>query len=300
MPRIPGLHHVTAICGSAQQNVDFWVGVMEQKFIKKTVNFDDPGTYHLYYGDAKGTPGTILTYFPFAGAQPGQTGPGMASAVAYEMPNDMIARIRSKFPEDQVRQEERFGNQVIILQDPDGGAVEMVPTDAPADGHRFHSVTLWERNPEPTIRLLCDVFGYRHIGEQKGDGFDRHRLETEDGGSTNLIDVVRSHVPASPRPGAGTIHHVAFRSKSPEEQAGWMDVLASAGHRTTPQIDRNYFRAIYFREPGGVLFEIATDPPGFSVDEPLSELGKSLKLPAQYESMRNRIEKVLPPLKVPR
>lgn len=301
MTKIPGLHHVTAISGPAQANVDFYTGALGQHLVKKTVNFDDPGTYHLYYGDQTGSPGTILTFFPFADAGPGRAGPGMASAYAYAIPKSQFDKLTDRLGQDglsAVSSGERFGARIVTLRDPDGAPVELIESDEAADVHGFHSVTLWERDPEPTIRLLTDVFGYSHQGQETKGGFDRHRLVAEGAERARIIDVVRSHVPASGRPGAGTIHHIAFRALDQDAQNGWIETLATKGHRTTPVIDRNYFNAIYFREPGGVLFEIATDPPGFAVDEPIETLGKALKLPPQYEAMRSRIEKVLPPLKV--
>lgn len=301
MTTIPGIHHVTAISGPAQANVDFYTGVLKQRLVKKTVNFDDPGTYHLYYGDPAGSPGTILTFFPFADAGPGRAGPGMASAYAYAIPQDRFDALTDRLAIDgqvPAGAGERFGARMVTLSDPDGAPVELIESDTAEDIHGFHSVTLWERDPEPTLRLLTDVFGYRHIGQESAAGFDRHRLAASGDARGRIIDVVRSHAPAAGRPGAGTIHHIAFRARSQDEQNGWIDRLASVGHRTTPVIDRNYFNAIYFREPGGVLFEIATDPPGFAVDEPLETLGQALKLPPQYEASRARIERILPPLKV--
>ncbi len=302
MTHIPGLHHVTAITGNAQANVDFYAGTLGQRLVKKTVNFDDPGTYHLYYGDPVGSPGTILTFFPFAGATSGRAGPGTASAYAYAIPASGFDALM-----DDLRHRDvtfggpvvRFGARVITLRDPDGAPVELIETPDAADSHGFHSVTLWVRDPEPTLRLLTDAFGYQSGGTEAGGGFTRHRLVAQGEARGRIIDVVRSDTPAAARSGAGTIHHIAFRARTQAEQDGWIDRLARIGHRTTPVIDRQYFNAIYFREPGGILFEIATDPPGFSVDEPLATLGQALKLPAQYESMRPRIEAILPPLKMP-
>jgi len=300
---IPGLHHVTAISGPAQANVDFYTGTLRQRLVKKTVNFDAPDTYHLYYGDDVGSPGTILTFFPFADAGPGRAGPGMASAYAYAVPKggfDAWMDRLALHAEDYDGPSERFGQRVITLRDADGAPVELVETDrtgdAPLDG--FHSVTLWERDPGPTARLLTEVFGYREQGHETDRGIERLRLAAPGAERGNIIDLIRTDAPAKARPGAGTIHHVAFRARSDSEQRDWQEVLAAYGHPTTPVIDRQYFNAIYFREPGGVLFEIATDPPGFAVDEPVETLGQALKLPAKYEAMRDRITQILPPLKV--
>jgi glyoxalase family protein len=202
--------------------------------------------------------------------------------------------------EDYDGPSERFGQRVITLRDADGAPVELVETDragdAPLDG--FHSVTLWERDPGPTARLLTEAFGYREQGHEADCGIERLRLAAPGAERGNIIDLIRTDAPAKARPGAGTIHHVAFRARSDSEQRDWQEVLAACGHPTTPVIDRQYFNAIYFREPGGVLFEIATDPPGFAVDEPVETLGQALKLPAKYEAMRDRITQILPPLKV--
>ena len=302
-PVIPGLHHVTAISGPAQANVDFYTGTLRQRLVKKTVNFDAPDTYHLYYGDDVGSPGTILTFFPFADAGPGRAGPGMASAYAYAVPKggfDAWMDRLALHAEDYDGPSERFGQRVITLRDADGAPVELVETDragdAPLDG--FHSVTLWERDPGPTARLLTEAFGYREQGHETDRGVERLRLAAPGAERGNIIDLIRTDAPAKARPGAGTIHHVAFRARSDMEQRDWQEVLAAYGHPTTPVIDRQYFNAIYFREPGGVLFEIATDPPGFAVDEPVETLGQALKLPAKYEAMRDRITQILPPLKV--
>ncbi len=298
---IAGLHHVTAISGPPQDNVDFYTQVLKQRLVKKTVNFDAPDTYHLYYGDTAGSPGTIMTFFPFVDAAPGRPGPGMASAHAYAVASldgwmDDLAGAGIDFAGPV----ERFGQRVLTLRDPDGAAVELVETtDAAAAIDGFHSVTLWQREFGPTARILTDVFGYREAGSETRDGFARQRFVAPGTERGTVVDLIRSDVPARGRPGAGTIHHVAFRARSDDEQHEWQKRLAAAGHPTTPVIDRQYFNAIYFREPGGVLFEIATDPPGFAVDEPADSLGQSLKLPPQHEVIRAHLERSLPPLRVP-
>lgn len=298
MTPIPGLHHITAITASAQANADFYTGRLRQKLVKKTVNFDDPGTYHLYYGDAAGNPGTILTYFPFAGVGPGRAGPGMASAFAYAVPD--LATVTERLRADGLTvpaPTERFGERLITLRDADDAPVELVEQPG-SDGHGFHSVTLWLRDTDRTARLLTDVMGYEAAGAEHAPGSERLRFRAPGDGRGTLVDLIR--VDGAPRgqQGAGSIHHVAFRARTPEEQKLWQERLATAGHRTTEVIDRQYFDAIYFREPGGVLFEIATDPPGFAVDEPAESLGQALMLPPQYEPMRARIERSLPPLRV--
>lgn len=298
--RIPGIHHVTAISGPAQANVAFFTGTLEQRLVKKTVNFDDPGTYHLYYGDPKGSPGTILTFFPFADAGQGRAGPGMASAYAYAVPKaDFETWINvAAIHDDRFTIDLRFGARVLTLLDPDNAPVELIEDGEATDHHGFHSVTLWERDPDRTARLITDVFGYEAVGTETTGRVERLRLKAPGDARGNIIDIIRSDAETTNRPGKGTIHHIAFRARTQDEQNAWIDTLAAAGHRTTEVIDRQYFNAIYFREPGGVLFEIATDPPGFAVDEPLATMGSKLMLPPQYEPMRTRIEQALPPLKV--
>lgn len=303
--RMHGLHHVTAISGPPQANVDFFTKVMAQRLVKKTVNFDDPGTYHLYYGNQTADPGTILTFFPFANAGPGRAGPGMASAYAYSLGGKAFDAWMERVAEqglDFDGPEERFGQRVIKIADPDGAKVELVEVDgdgAPTlDG--FHSVTLQLDDLGPTQRLLTDVFGYEEAGHETKNGEERLRLAVSGTGRDDLrgsvVDLMRSDVPSIGRQGAGSIHHVAFRALDDADQLDWRERLLAAGMDVTPVIDRQYFNAIYFREPGGVLFEIATDPPGFTRDEDLEHLGQALKLPAQYEASRARIEQILPPL----
>ena len=300
---IPGIHHVTAISGPPQANVDFYTRQLDQRLVKKTVNFDDPGTYHLYYGDTTGSPGTIMTFFPFADAGPSRAGPGMASAHAYAVSAGQFDAWMDRLASDAVDfngPTERFGQRVITLHDPDGAPVELIETtrnsNETLDG--FHSVTLWEQDIAPTAQLMKDIFGYEETGHETVNGIERLRLTAPGDARGAVVDLMRSDTPSIGRSGAGTIHHVAFRAQDNAVQLEWREKIASAGHHVTPVIDRQYFNAIYFREPGGVLFEIATDPPGFAVDEDRAHLGETLKLPPQYEANRDRIEAVLPPLKV--
>lgn len=300
---MPGLHHVTAISGAPQENVDFYTARLGQRLIKKTVNFDAPDTYHLYYGSHEGAPGTILTFFPFIDAGPGRAGPGMASAVAYGVtPGGLNAWI-DRFADDAIDVDgphERFGQLMIALSDPHGLRVELIEDAAATDpAHTFHSVTLWVDRPEPTARVLVDLFGYESIGTETVDGIERLRFRSPSGGPGAVVDVVRSEERPIARSGTGAIHHVAFRAENDEVQLEWRERVASAGLSVTPVIDRQYFNAIYFREPGGILFEIATDPPGFTVDEPLDELGTHLLLPPQHEPRREKIEQILPEIRVP-
>jgi glyoxalase family protein len=308
---IPGLHHVTAISGPPQANVDFYVGTIRQRLVKRTVNFDAPDTYHLYYGDRAGSPGTILTFFPFAGAGPGRAGPGMASAVAYRVPPGGLEAWMVRLAEDAIDfagPADRFGERMIALTDPDGLRIELVeaagPGGADANGapvdDGFHSVTLWPSDPASTARLLTDLFGYQEeAGREASDGTERLRFRAPAGGRGAVADLIRSDAPSIGRQGAGSIHHVAFRAESRAIQDEWRERVAAFGLQVTPVIDRQYFESIYFREPGGVLFEIATDPPGFAVDEEEAGLGAHLKLPPRYEGRRADIERVLPPIRVP-
>ncbi len=309
---IPGLHHVTAISGAPQGNVDFYVGTLLQRLVKKTVNFDEPDTYHLYYGNSHAEPGSILTFFPFVNAGPGRAGPGMASAVAYAVPVGGLTAWMMALAEAVVDFDgpfERFGEQMIALNDPDGLRIELIETDRgtadmavvedePVDGG-FHSVTLWLDNPDRTARLLTDVFGYSSAGEASGSDENRYRFLAAGQGRGSAIDLITSDAASIGRQGTGSIHHVAFRAENDEVQMAWQETLRGQGFDVTPQIDRQYFNAIYFREPGGVLFEIATDPPGFATDESMDALGQELKLPAQHERIRDQIERVLPPITIP-
>jgi len=307
---IPGLHHVTAISGPPQANVDFYVGTMRQRLVKKTVNFDAPDTYHLYYGDRAGSPGTILTFFPFANAGPGRAGAGMASAVAYRVPPGGLEAWMVRLAEDAIDfagPADRFGERLIVLTDPDGLRIELIEVTGPkgADGDRapvddgFHSVTLWPSDLAPTARLLTDLFGYQEAGQEATDGTERLRFRSPASGRGAVVDLIRSDTRSIGRQGAGSIHHVAFRAESSAIQGEWRERVAAFGLDVTPVIDRQYFESIYFREPGGILFEIATDPPGFAVDEAEAELGTHLKLPTQHERHRAKIERVLPPIRVP-
>ena len=316
---ITGIHHVTAICGPPQTNVDFYTGILGQRLVKKTVNFDAPDTYHLYYGDRAGSPGTILTFFPFAQAGRGRAGPGMASAVAYAVPRGGLDAWMMRLAEETVVFEgprERLGERMIALTDPDGMGVELIetetgdepngrvgarpddPTGKPRDDG-FHSVTLWVSDPMPTARVLTELFGYEEAGRETDDGVERLRFRSASPGRGSVIDLARSDARSIGRQGAGTIHHVAFRAEDNAAQQEWRERATAAGLDVTPVIDRQYFNAIYFREPGGVLFEIATDPPGFATDEAPGELGTHLMLPPQHEARRKDIERVLPPLRAP-
>ena len=295
-----GLHHVTAISGPPAANVRFYTERLGQRLVKKTVNFDDPGTWHLYYGDAEARPGTILTFFPFVGAAPGREGPGQALAFAYGVPKGAFDGWVARLGAEPAAVSERFGARVLTLADPHGQRLELVEGEGAGDALTgFHSVTLWVDDPAPTARVLTDLLGYAVAGEEAdAAGGRRLRLAAPGDATGRFVDILQ-RPGAAGRQGAGTIHHVAFRASDDAHQDALREAVLAAGHRVTPRVDRQYFNAIYFREPGGVLFEIATDPPGFAIDEAPDALGTALKLPAQYEPLRARIEAQLPPLTEP-
>lgn len=307
--RILGLHHITAIAGNAQRNYNFYTKVLGLRLVKKTVNFDDPGTYHFYFGNEEGTPGTILTFFPWEGIGQGYTGSGMATNIGYSVPEGSLDFWMDRFKQYNVKQEnikERFGEQYLSFQDPDGLQLDLIVP--PAGDNRkgwetgdvkadvatkgFHSITLTVKNVTPTASILTDIFGYKLL-KQEGN---RYRFITDAIDNASIVDIIEAPKLAPGRGAAGTNHHVAFRVKDDTILMEFREKILSKGLSITPKIDRDYFFSLYFREPGGVLFELATDNPGFTRDEPLNELGTSLKLPKQYESNRKQIEEVLPAL----
>jgi glyoxalase family protein len=307
--KILGLHHITAIAGNAKRNLNFYTNVLGQRFVKKTVNFDDPGTYHFYFGNETGTPGTILTFFPWKNVRQGHNGTGMATNIGYSVPEGSLEFWADRFKQFNVTHEEiseKFGEKHLPFQDPDGLKIDfIVPTnedkrkpwetnetkyDVATKG--FHSVTLTLRRAEPTVSVLTNILGY-HLLKQEGN---HYRFVTDSIDNANIVDlIITPDVPAGLNAG-GTNHHVAFRVKDDNILMDYREKVLSKGLNITPKIDRDYFFSLYFREPGGVLFELATDNPGFTRDEPLSELGTHLKLPKQYEGAREEIEKVLPGL----
>ena len=301
-----GIHHVTALSGPAGRNVDFYTRVLGLRLVKKTVNFDDPGTYHLYYGDEAGTPGSILTFFPIAHAAPGRVGIGETQETAFRVPRASMGWWTHRLVAAGVRHEalvQVLGEPVLRFRDPDGMMLALVGVagaeaePAFADGipaehaiRGFHGVTLLLAEAGPTAAILEGVFGFRETGRE-GSAI---RLESgaRIGGAVTLR-AVGQFLPG--RAGAGSVHHVAFRAADDAQQAEMAQRVAREhGLSVTDQRDRNYFRSVYFREPGGVLFEIATDAPGFAVDEPAESLGQALKLPAFLEPHRASIEAVLP------
>lgn len=306
---ILGLHHITAIADNARRNHDFYTRILGLRLVKKTVNFDDPGTYHFYFGDEQGSPGTILTFFPWEGIGQGRTGTGMATDIGYSVPAGSLDFWAARFKEFNIEHQElkeRFGEKYLSLRDPDGLNLDLI-----VPGHSdyrkpwvttevteevatkgFHNITLTVRKLEPTAKILTDILGY---SLQQQDG-NRFRFRTDSIDNANIVDVVEEPNGAPGHNAAGTNHHVAFRVKDDNILMEYRELIARRGFNITPRIDRDYFFSLYFREPGGVLFELATDNPGFTRDEPLEALGSSLKLPKQYEPARAQIEKVLPPL----
>ena len=307
-----GIHHVTAIAGPPQRNLDFYAGTLGLRFIKRTVNFDDPGTYHLYYGDRTGTPGTLLTFFPWAGAPRGRTGAGEAVITSFAVPEDSL-----DFWEDRLgaagvagfTRRERFGQDTLRFSDPDGMGLELVGSHGPSaepDGvtgpvapvaaiRRIHGMTLRLRSVEPTGDLVQEVLGFRPGPAENGI----HRFYPANGAAGGVLDLIRD--PAAPvgMMGVGSVHHIAWRAQDDAHQLRLRGGILARALSVTPVVERQYFRSIYFREPGGVLFEVATDGPGFMIDETEATLGEALQLPPQYESRRGAIEAHLAPLIVP-
>ena len=317
MTGIRGLHHVTAIASDPQRNLDFYAGLLGLRLVKRTVNFDDPQTYHLYYGDEVGTPGSIMTFFPWPGARRGRAGAGQVAVVSFAILPSSIGFWVERLLRHGVAYEQpvrRGGGphaeQVIALRDNDGLMLELVASSAaearPAWGgapgiareqaiHGFHGVTLWIDRPEATERVLTDTMGFTPLREE---GTTR-RYTIGDHLPGTFVDVRAVGGFGVGASGAGTVHHVAFALESDEGELAMRDRVSAAGLAPTPVIDRNYFHSVYFREPGHVLFELATNPPGFAIDEPPERLGERLMLPPQYEPHRAEIESVLPRIHLP-
>lgn len=306
--KILGLHHITAIAGNAKRNLDFYTRILGQRLVKKTVNFDDPKTYHFYFGNEAGEPGTLLTFFPWDGVRPGRNGAGMATDIAYAVPAGALEFWKNRLKKFNIdyKEGELLGEKMISFQDPDRLQLEFVETKNP-DNRKvwttdeissdvatkgFYTTTLTLNNADATSKVLTDLLGYQL---QKEEG-NRYRFATDTIETSNLIDILEDPTAGRGINSAGTNHHIAFRVKNDEVLMEFREKILSAGFNITPKIDRDYFYSLYFREPGGVLFEIATDNPGFTVDEPLEELGNSLKLPKKYEAARAEIESLLPDL----
>lgn len=311
---ILGLHHVTAIASDPQRNVDFYVGFLGLRLVKRTVNFDDPQTYHLYYGDEQGNPGSIMTFFPWPGARRGRQGAGQAAVTSFAVAPSSIAFWVQRLIAHGIKYEGpmKRGDRETVLsfQDPDGLLLEIVghagATDRPAWTHAhgipaehaihgFHAVTLWVKAHAPSERVLVEVLGFRFESETESI----RRYVVGDGGPGKIIDVRAVGGFVEGVGGAGTVHHIAWAVADDTTELETRQRVLDGGLHPTPVIDRNYFHSVYFREPGGVLYELATNPPGFAIDEPADKLGESLKLPPQYEQHRGEIEAVLPPIHLP-
>lgn len=304
-----GLHHITAIASDPKANVDFYTKVLGLRFVKKSVNQDDPGTYHLYYGDYAGSPGTILTFFPWAGLRRGRPGTGQVYATAFSVPSGAVHFWEERFARLQVATEpveKRFNDIVLPFFDPDGLRLELVATteadarppapsqDVPAEYaiRGFHSSTLGLVDAKATAAVLTGTMGYRLVAQEN----HRARYTVATGGPGSYVDLLTD--PSLPRGlnGAGIIHHVAFRTPDDAAHLQAHDEITRSGLHISPVIDRAYFKSIYYREPAGVLFEIATDQPGFAIDEPVETLGTRLGLPPRLEPHRAEIEAALPKL----
>jgi glyoxalase family protein len=308
---ILGIHHVTAIASDPQRNVDFYTQVLGLRLVKRTVNFDDPGTYHLYFGDEVGSPGTILTFFPWPLASRGSPGVGQVTVTSFSIPDGSLnyweRRLLSAGTPAE-RSGKRFDEEVLTFADPDGLKLELVAhsgvaTDrvwksasVPAEHaiQGFYSVTLCEQGYESTVEVF-ETMGFRKIAEQG----NRFRFDVGEGGAGARADVLCASEAPFGRIAAGSVHHVAWRVVDSNSQQSWRRRLVSERLNVTPVLDRCYFRSVYFREPGGVLFELATDPPGFAIDEPAERLGETLKLPPWLEPHRKEIERVLPSIQLP-
>ncbi|HYO13390.1 MAG TPA: ring-cleaving dioxygenase [Thermoanaerobaculia bacterium] len=311
MTSVHGIHHVTAISGDAQENLDFYTGVLGLRLVKRSINQDAPDTYHLFYADAEGHPGTDLTFFPWPKMPPGRKGIGLTVEVGFAVPEGSLAFWAERLEAMGVAVEDperRFGETALRLRDPHGLDLSLTEADGPRDfapwqqgpvpeRHQirgFHAVRLWERDLATTARFLSDALGFEPFGDESG----WHRFGADGGGSGKWVEI--RELPQERRGswGTGAVHHVAYRVADEEEQLGVRQRVLAAGSQPTPVIDRFWFQSVYFKEPGGVLFELATDTPGFTVDEDLAHLGERLILPPWYEPQRREIEAVLPPLRL--
>jgi glyoxalase family protein len=313
MGTVHGIHHVTAIAGDPQENLDFYVGVLGLRLVKKSVNQDVTHTYHLFYADEKGTPGTDLTFFPWPDMGPARQGVGATVEVSFAAPKGSLPFWRARLTRAGVEvgaDETRFGETVLPFRDPHGLPLALVETererpfvvwaDSPVASERqlrgFHSVRLLERDLEGTEALLTRLMGFEFVSEEGG----WRRFAVHGGAPGEVVDVKADPAERRGTWGVGGVHHVAWRVRDDEEEMSLRAAVETVGLNPTPQIDRFWFRSVYFREPGGVLFELATDGPGFSRDEDPAHLGEELILPPWLEVQRKQIEAVLPKLRAPR
>ncbi len=299
---ILGLHHVTALASDVQKNVDFYAGILGLRMVKKTVNFDAPDVYHLYYGDREGAPGTLMTFFPYPGMVKGRKGAGQLTVTSFSIPEGSIGywmKRLDKFGIDFTKPQTRFDNEEFIyFEDNDGLGIELVANDSDfRDGYNYghipsahtikglYSVALNQQRHERTAGFLTDIMDHKLIAEENG----RFRFSV-DGEVGEIVDVLALPSGTIGKGGSGTFHHVAFATINDDTQLEVREKLVSHGVHVTPVVDRMYFRSVYFREPGGVLFEVATNPPGMSIDESPNHLGAELKLPPWHEKNRSDIE----------
>ncbi len=308
---IPGIHHVTCITGDVQKCVDFYVDVLGLRFVKKSINQDLPDTYHIYFGDYLGTPGTAMTFFGWPTWPKQRAGSGQITTVSFQVPPGSLGFWSNRLKELRVdhRMVTTFETDALLLCDADGIELALVAQalddrwkpwpDGPVDEEHairgFHSVTMTLAEMAATFNLLTTAMGFR-VATQEGK---TTRFETGQGGPHSVLDVIEAPEGPEGEESIGTVHHVAWRTPDPDAQVAWRDTLLTAGRNVTPVIDRWYFKSIYFREPGGVLFEIATDGPGFTVDESPEELGTGLSLPPWFQVRRDRLDEILPPIVVP-
>lgn len=308
--KILGLHHITAIAGDPQRNYDFYTNILGLRMVKKTVNFDDPKTYHFYYGDRVGTPGSILTFFPWPRVRQGVNGSGMATHIGYSVPEGSWDFWKKRFEKYNVTHagiSQKFEEEFLSFQDPDGLHLELIvskdlderqPWETEDVNQKvalkgFHNVTLTLQDIKATASILTDIFEYKFAGQEH----ELYRFKTEAVETAAIVDLLEQPDAAPGLNAGGTNHHVAFRVQDEETLMLFREKVLKKGLHITEKINRDYFFSLYFREPGGVLFEIATDNPGFATDETIEELGSSLQLPDQYKSSRAQIEKILPELK---
>lgn len=307
MKKTAGIHHITAIVGHPQENVDFYAGILGLRMVKKTINFDDPGTYHLYFGNDGGKPGTIITFFPWANAHPGKIGDGQVGVTSYVVPTGALSFWEKRLEKFNIEfnKTQRFGETYLTFADTHGLQLEIVERqegeqntwtigdvtpDVAIKG--FGGATLFSSQPAKTAQLLEVVMGLEKVGEE--DGLLRFKSYGDIG---NIVDV-KTTSSGRGQMGVGTVHHIAWRAEDDKDQLDWKQFVESNGYGVTPVRDRNYFNAIYFREHGEILFEIATDPPGFAHDESLETMGENLKLPQQYEIHREKLLDTLIPIEV--
>jgi glyoxalase family protein len=308
---IPGIHHVTCITADVQKCVDFYVNVLGLRFIKKSINQDMPDTYHIYFGDYLGTPGTAMTFFGWPTWPRRRAGSGQVTTVSFQVPRESLDFWSERLQRLGVEHSRatRFDSVALVLRDADGIPLELVGSatddrwqpwkDGPVDAQHairgFHSVTMTLAETAATFNLLIDTMGFRRVAK---DG-SRTRFATGAGGPHSIVDVIESPEGPEGEESVGSVHHVAWRTADDASQVEWRELVLRAGRNVTPVIDRWYFKSIYFREPGGVLFEIATDGPGFTVDESPEKLGTSLSLPPWFQVRRDRLDEILPPIVVP-